>query len=524
MKFKVAKYLFIIFVITILGVAIYLINNRKNNNIDNSTENQMQQTQYAKDLKFGISNFDTINPLISNNKEVLSIDKLIFEPLLELDEQYKIKMCLAKEYAKTTPTTYIIKIDTNIQWQNGTYLSAQDVVYTINTIKSSNSIYKANVSHIVSAEVVSKDTVKIEIDEETPFFEYNLIFPIVCENYYANEDYFQSAKVPIGTGCFSISAINQNSIILVKNPNWHNIHEQNSICETIYIYLFEQMGEVYNCFKIGNIDFINTSNSAYAEHIGTIGYYTREYPGREVDFLSLNCEDNILNDSSVRKAINYAIDRSSIVSTVYNNSYYVSGYPIDYNTFAYIYDAIDTECAPELAKSTLIDNGWVYTNNKWKKDGKTLSLTISVNNSNEQRVKVAELIKTQLEDIGISVNIKKISDTQYQDCLQNKNYQILLTGVTNSLSPDLTYFYDEGNIANYHNEEVQEIIDAVYNITDEKLLLEKYKKLIQITRNEVPYICLYRNKNTFIINQNVGTQAMPNNYSIFYNFFKWYRE
>lgn len=168
--------------------------------------------------------------------------------------------------------------------------------------------------------------------------------------------------------------------------------------------------------------------------------------------------------------------------------------------------------------------GWVYTNNKWKKDGKTLTLTLSVSSNNEKRNHVAELIKTQLEAIGIKVTIRKLSDNQYKECLQNRNYQILLTGVVNSLSPDVSYFYDEGNIANYENERVQEIIDDIYNISDEKLLLQKYKELIELTKEDVPYISLYRNKNTFIINQNVGGQTTPNNYSTFYNFFNWYRE
>ena len=56
---------------------------------------------------------------------------------------------------------------------------------------------------------------------------------------------------------------------------------------------------------------------------------------------------------------------------------------------------------------------------------------------------------------------------------QNKNYQILLTGVYNSYSPELTYFYGEGNIANYKNDEVSRILSDTKNITDQKILGEK---------------------------------------------------
>ena len=154
MKFKFVKYLFIIFVIAIICFAIYFINNKNKNNPNKSLEPQENSTQYAKDLKFGIANFDTINPLISSNKDILNLDQLIFEPLVKLKNDYKIELCLATEYAKTTPTTYIIKIDTTVKWQNGTYLSASDIAYTIAIIKQSNSIYLENVKNIVSTEVI----------------------------------------------------------------------------------------------------------------------------------------------------------------------------------------------------------------------------------------------------------------------------------------------------------------------------------------------------------------------------------
>ena len=41
----------------------------------------------------GISNYDTMNPLLSNNKEILNIDKLIFEPLVSITPDYNAEKC-----------------------------------------------------------------------------------------------------------------------------------------------------------------------------------------------------------------------------------------------------------------------------------------------------------------------------------------------------------------------------------------------------------------------------------------------
>jgi len=140
------------------------------------------------------------------------------------------------------------------------------------------------------------------------------------------------------------------------------------------------------------------------------------------------------------------------------------------------------------------------------------------------RCEVARNIETQLENIGIDVIIKEVSDSQYNYCLENRSYQILLTGVYNGFSPDVSYFYGNGNIANYNNDEVTTIVSEIKNITNQKLLEEKYEVVINKTKEDCPYISLYRNTNSLLINQNIVGNFEPNNYKIFYNFESFNRE
>ena len=124
----------------------------------------------------------------------------------------------------------------------------------------------------------------------------------------------------------------------------------------------------------------------------------------------------------------------------------------------------------------LSEAGWIYKNNKWQKKNsygitKNLSLNLVVQSNNEKRLQVAELIKEQLNQIGIEITIKKVSDTQYMQYLQNKDYDIILTGINNGFSSDLQYFYGENNLAKYNNTEVKDIINDVKKINDDKLIL-----------------------------------------------------
>ena len=148
------------------------------------------------------------------------------------------------------------------------------------------------------------------------------------------------------------------------------------------------------------------------------------------------------------------------------------------------------------------------------KDKKTLTLSLIVNKDNQDRINVANSIKEQLSEIGIVVNITTVSDDKYNDYINNKNYQLLLTGITNSINPDLSYFYGNNNLANYNNDSIISKINT----------LDNYSEIQKVANQEVPYIGLYRDKAILIMNANVGGDFAPNYYSIYYNFEKWFRQ
>lgn len=523
MDSKKVKYVFIIFVCFIIIFAIFKINSNKDKKQINETQNN-SEIIYQNSINLGVSNVDTLNPLLTKNKQLIDIYQLVYEPLFSLDNEYKLQPCLATEYAKTSAMTYILKINNSIKWSDGSNLTADDVKYTVNLLKSKDNLYSDNVKNIESVEVIDNTTIKFNLNEDIYYFEYNLIFPIMCQNYYGEEDFFTTGKKYIGTGMYKIFETSDNQVILEKNENYRNQDEINKNIEKVYINIFAEIGEAYNAFKIGNIDVLSTSSVSYENYIGTMGYYAKEYRGREYDFLSFNCNDNILKEKGVRQAIGYAIDKDNIVSTVFNNKYYTSDYPLDYGSYLYQNSTPSSGFNPEKAKQILSESGWIYNNNRWRKNGKILSLTISTNSSNSQRCEVAKNIKSQLENIGISVNVLEVSDWQYNALLQNKNYQILLTGVYNSYSPDLTYFYGENNLANYKNDDVKNMINDVKNITDKKVLSEKYKSIIDMTKDDSPYVSLYRNKNTLLLNQKIVGSFEPINYGVFRNFKTWNKE
>ena len=89
------KYIFIFIVSIILIVAFWRVISNSNK-VDNSSLDQTSTINtIQKDLRFGIAQLDTMNPIVSHNRNVQELSRIIFEPLINLNENYKKEYCLA---------------------------------------------------------------------------------------------------------------------------------------------------------------------------------------------------------------------------------------------------------------------------------------------------------------------------------------------------------------------------------------------------------------------------------------------
>jgi len=519
---NVFKYIFILVVIALIGGAIYILyyntNKPKDEEDEEVVENEVKsEISIVDNLKMGISNYDTMNPLLTNNKEIINIDKLIFEPLINITSDYHTETCLAKSFEKKSDTQYEVKLDTSIKWQDGGTLFSKDVEFTVNQLKQGGSIYSNNVSKIASVETPDSETVIFNLTEPVQFFDYDLDFPILSSSYYSGENFNTSSKIPIGTGMYKIASIDDSSILLIRNDRWRNLKDKTPKTQSITIHRYSAAGENFNSFKLGNTDIITTNMTNYSDYVGTMGYNKKEFPGRYFDFVSLNCNDTILSDKFVRKALNYAINKDTVISGALGNSKIKSYSVFDYGSF--LNDtSYNINSSRDEAKKILEEGGWIYSNDRWQKNiGGTvrrLTLNMMVNEDNAERINVANNIKSQLGDIGININVQTVSRDKYYENLNNKTYQITLTGVLQSTKPDISYFYGDGNIANYSNEEVKANINNG----------EKFGDILKIVSDDVPYIPLYRNKITLLLNANVGGNFTPTAYFSYYNFNEWFRQ
>ena len=528
MKEKYFRIIFIILaaILLISAIYIYVFKQGEKNIVTNKLKEKELNKFISDNIRMGIIDFDNINPILSNNKNVQDISRLIFDSLFILTEDYKLEGVLAKELAKISDKTYIIKLNENILWHDGNKFDSLDVIFTINMIKElkENSIYYYNIKNISQVQEIDEYTIKIIIDNDIPYFEYNLIFPIISSKYFNEENLKSPGKniKPVGTGIFYISDVNNKNILLKKNLK--NLKIENLKIQTISLNLYPDLSSVIEAFKMEEIDIFTTTNKSVEKYLKNTKYNSVIYINRKYNYLALNCNSKILSNIEVRQAINCAINKENILKGVFNNQSQISNFPLDFGSF--VYDIVNETVAYDTneAKNILVQSGWKYSIEGWKKNNLNIKLDMVVNKNNIENVKVINSIKEQLNDVGILVNIKEVNEKEYNNYLQNKNYDMIIVNDIYSYSPSLEKYFREDNLSNYADLEINNLLKEVRFLSDENELKQKYTIINRIYNQQVPYISLYYDTNVIIYSINLKGTINPNSYNLFYGIENWYRE
>ena len=532
MKGNFIKTIFIVFIVIILIGTIYLsfFKKEKPEEVGEFHPTNHPQTIVANNIRIGMIEFDNMNPILSNNKNVQDISRLLFDPLFTLTEDFQLQPALATEYSMLDEKTYLIKLRENVKWQDGNLLDTSDVIFTIDMLKKeeNHSVYSHNVENIIEVEKIDESIVKITLNEAVPYFEYNLIFPIVSSKYFNEENFrLESTNLkPVGTGMFYVADYANDTILLKKNENAWN--KQTMKLDEISLKLYDSLSSALNAFKTEEIDMFTTSNRRIDDYLKNINYQKQTYINRNYDYLVLNCKNAVLENQEVRKAIHSAINKEEIIKEVYDNQYKRSNFPLDFGSYAYDANNSTIVFDENTAKRLLMDQGWKYTSKKWRRTVKhkylTLELKLLVSKDNGNLVKVAKKIKDQLERVGIRVTVNEATSKQYDTAIKNKQYDMVLISSHYSYSPSLNKYFQENNAANYENEEMKNLKNQMEDLKDKNELKQIVSKMVEIYNEEVPYISLYYNTNTMLYTPHLKGSIKPNSYNLFYGIETWYRQ
>jgi len=314
-----------------------------------------------------------INPLFAPLSEVdMALTELIFSGLLKYNLDGKLEPDLAKEYQILEDgKVFEFKLKENLFWQDGKPLTADDVVFTVETIKNPQVASPLRPAWLgVEVEKVSDQVVRFKLKESSNIFLENCTLKIIPKHIFENVPP-QNLKIannlnPVGSGPYKFAGASQDkegkivSIDLIENPFYYG---KKPFIPAISFHFFEKPENLISAFNQGEIKAFSLSpTQTFNLPLNSHLIYFR-FPRYFAVFLnSKNSE--VLAEENVRKALNYGTNKDEIIQKIL----FGKGERVDLPLFSEIYNLklpenlpkFDPEKAKELLKEagfSLDENG-----------------------------------------------------------------------------------------------------------------------------------------------------------------------
>lgn len=480
---------------------------------------------FGGELKVLMRNPSTLNPLLNNDRTVNQVLHLMFDSLFVLNQEEKPVPSLAESYSYSDTGSYMtIVLKKNILFQDGEELKADDVVYSIDTIKGApdDSVYKVNVKNYKRATVVDDYTLRIYFDTPFAFSLYTLTFPIIPKHHYTVEE---NQMKPMGTGAYAFANFTtMKEMNLSANTNWF-VGKQN--VEKIKAIITRNDEADQDAFRQKVVDLINPTKFDWQQYADRKGTTLTEYPTYYYTFLGFNFNNKVLNDRKVRKAIATAINREKIVKDEFLGHAYVTEYPLHPLSWLNKENKLTYTGDEEVAKTLIEGAGFADTNEDGILDrnaqgvSENLELKLLVNSDNPLRMKVAKRIKSTLEKVGFTIALDPVDYATYQQKVTAKDFELLIGEWKLSPIPDFTFAFHSTQIAegnnfiSYNNPAMDQILQGIFISTNEADFVSAIEEFKTLFVEELPYFSLFFRTSAVMTNERVHGQLQPSLYNNF---------
>lgn len=489
---------------------------------DSEIEVEPPKPAFGETLKITARNPETLNPLLNEDRSIDQVLKLVFESLYTIDENLKPIPNLVDNFEYSSTSGYAtIYLKDNITFHNGELLTAYDVQYSIQLLQDAKDtvIYKHNVDNIQRTSVVDDYTIKVYYKQPYAFSQYDLVFPIISKAYAMSEDY--NELKPTGTGPYKfVSFVSMKNLELTANNEWFkgDVYIQDIECT-----ITRDLNAENTAFNQKLIDLINPTKFDWLQYSDASDTRMMEYTSNYYEFIGFNFNSQYLNNKEIRQGIAFAIDKENIAKNQFLNHVVLTDYPIHPESWlmeadessAYEYNV---DSATSLLGKWFEDtdeDGFYDKGNNGEAETEKVTLRLLVNNMNRSRINTANLIKENLEAIGLSIEIDAVEQTMFYDKLSAKDYDMVLSGFKLSPTPDYTALFHSTNIEenmnfiSFDNEYMDAILESIYRSSTGDELYNNIQEFKSIFIDELPYYSLYFMNSAIITNDDIYGDFNP---------------
>jgi len=483
-----------------------------------------------------VGEFGRLNPLLDlNNPADRDIDRLLFNSLLKFDSNGIPQPDLAESWGISEDgTIYNFTIRQNANWHDGTPVTSDDILFTLNLLRSDSSAYSADVHSLwdnVDITRVDDKNIRFTLTEPyMPFLDY-LTFGILPAHLLQNmtADQLVNASfnlAPVGTGPYKFDhlTVDKGLITGVVLTKWENYYGQPPYIEQIVFRYYPDVQNALNAYHAGEvlgISQVTPEAVSIACSDPTIDCYSSRLP--KLTMILLNLGDTSLpyfQDKKIRHALMLGVNRQWMIDSILNGQGIVADSPLLPGTWAFYGGTDHIDYDPDTAIEELIAAGYTLPPNGSvrAKDDVALSFTLAYPDDNLHAI-MAQAIQKSWAAIGVEAKLEAASyDSLVKDQLVTHSYQAALVDMdfSHTYDPDPYPFWHQAEIANgqnysqWDNRTASEYLENARVIADMDVRTRLYRNFQVIFERELPALLLYYPVETFAVDSRVGgVQAMP---------------
>lgn len=495
----------------------------------------------------------TFNPFASKDATSSSMAGLMFDGLFTTEpKDGRVIPKLAKSYEIKDGMTYIVKLRHGAIWSDGYPITADDVVFTWNDIILAG-LGNPSIRDMVMIDgklpkvyKVDDYTVKFVISKPfSPFLRIlstqiapkHIFAPVVKQGQKAFDSFYSTNTKPsdfVVSGPYKLKEYKAaQRVVFERNPDYYMINKENKklpyLDRVVYLIVGDLNNEILK-FEAKEIDVISLRGSNVAPYkskeaksdykIYNIGPDT----GTMFLVINLNKRKSLdtnyyvqpekqfwFNDKNFRTAIDYAIDRKSMVQNIANGlakplftAESLNSIFLNKNIKGHDRDLSKSKALLKASGFHLGKNDKLYD-----KFNNRVEFDLLTNAGNTEREAIGVMIKQDLEDLGMRVNYKPIEfNSLVNKMTTTLDWDMIIMGLTGSpLEPHdgKNVWYSNGPLHLFNQrtgnetsddrlafeKRLDEIFDKAAletNFNKRKLLYDEYQQIIY---DEKPIIYLY---------------------------------
>jgi peptide/nickel transport system substrate-binding protein len=432
-----------------------------------------------------------LDPRIGIDKASENFHHLMFNGLLRKDEHDRMVPDLALSYERINPLLYRFRLRSGVSFHNGKRLSAADVVFTFNSILRGevSTTRRAALESVESVTAVAPDLVEIRLKERFNSLPINLSVGIIPAG--SPPDFAQN---PIGTGPYRLIDFQPDS--MARFSAFPHYFEGPPKLDFLVLRVIPDSTTRALELKRGSVDLVLGAGAVPPDYFEALkkdaDLKTATGTGNNYAYIGMNLRDPLLEDRRVRQAIGYAIDRNAIIhSLMHGTALPATGILAPYH-WCYEPDVLHLSYDRERSKKLLDQAGYGDPDG----DGPAMRFTIEYKTTtSEFRRLVATVIQSQLQRVGIGVDVRSYEWGTFFSDINRGNFQLCMLLWVGESDPDILreVFSSAGmrNRGKYHDLSVDQWLSLAKTAETEEQQKRYYSLVQKKVAEDCPYISLW---------------------------------